>query len=223
MMIMSSYQYPLTLCRLWAGIWLLPAKNYHTNLTCIVEKSVLSFMLSLSFSLYTPFSQLFAAKSSLDEAVMEDDLVSSSAASSRRESYCSVEGDGKWRRRSSTSDALRFRQRMRQTSSHESHEEIPNSEENTTDPTRFKYRTEPAITITAASGSSQESMDTVKRPANFYKEILSSMEETRSDKGPVTDPSDVREGSKITTGTDTHSEETATDVDSLIQNETYDL
>lgn len=156
---------------------------------------------------------------------MEDDLVSSSAASSRRESYCSVEGDGKWRRRSSTSDALRFRQRMRQTSSHESHEEIPNSEENpdTTDPTKFKYRTEPAITITAASSSSQESMDTVKRPANFYKEISSSMEGSSSDKGPVTDPSNVREGRKITTGTDTHSEETATDVESLIQNETYDL
>lgn len=112
---------------------------------------------------------------------------------------------------------------MRQTSSHESHEEIPNSEENpnTTDPTKFKYRTEPAITITAASGSSQESMDNVKRPANFYKEMSSSTEGTSIYKGP--DPSDVKEGRKITTGTDTHSEETATDIESLIQNETYDL
>lgn len=172
------------------------------------------------FFLYTLPSQLFAAKSSQDEAVTEDDLVSSSAASSRRESYCSIEGDGKWRRRSSTSDALRFRQRMRQTSSHESHEEIPNSEENP-DPTQFKCRTEPAITITAASGSSQESVDNVKRSANYYKGISSSEEGTSSDKSPVANPSDVRESQKISKVT--QSEETATDVESLIQNETYDL
>ena len=93
----------------------------------------------------------------------------SSAASSRRESYCSTEGGGmeggKWRRRSSTSDMLRFRHRMRQASSHESHEEIhPNpvegqtvSEEMGAKETVKTTRREPEITITAASISSQES------------------------------------------------------------------
>ena len=128
--------------------------------------------------------QLFAAKSGVEELFAEDDLVSSSAASSRRESYCSTEGvgggtgegGGKGRRRSSTSDALRFRQRMQQTSSHEG--ETPsnlgegrmrqNSSSSSTiggaasverPSTESGQRTEPEIKIIAASVSSHESSD----------------------------------------------------------------
>ena len=120
----------------------------------------------------------------MDEATFaEEDLVSSSAASSRRDSYCSgiTEAAGEGGRRSSTSDALRFRRKMRQASSHESHEEIPNhgegdrgrgestssaagttgaEGENNMAATESPRKTEPEIMITAASASSQESSGT---------------------------------------------------------------
>ena len=140
-------------------------------------QNLISLSLSLSLS-----SKLFAAKSSMEEGFVEEDLMSSSAASSRRESSCSTategEGGGKWRRRSSTSDALRFRQRMRQASGHESHEEIPNHQGDAHETSSTSSavmtgatekgggsearRREPEIMITAASVSSQESADTPK-------------------------------------------------------------
>ena len=89
--------------------------------------------------------QLFVAKPSLEDHVAEEDLMSS-AASSRRESYCSSDGD-QLRRRSSTSDVLRFRQRMRQTSTHESHEEIVDPVEDSKGDAKSKNVSEPEITF----------------------------------------------------------------------------
>lgn len=97
----------------------------------------------------------------------------SSAASSRRESYCSSDGD-QLRRRSSTSDVLRFRQRMRQTSTHESHEEIVDPVEDSRGDARSKNVSEPEITITAASDASGESSDahsTVTQTSRSSEEV----------------------------------------------------
>ena len=157
----------------------LPNHNYLLlQLSLIFSAPFLTPSLLLSSFPLIPF-KLFAAKSSLDDPVIEDELMSSaatSAASSRRESYCSSEGDGRWRRRSSTSDVLRFRHRMQQMSSHESHEEIPNPEETNKqdDQTSTRTRTEPSITITTASMSSQESSVGLSKPSR----VMSSVEDS---------------------------------------------
>lgn len=75
----------------------------------------------------THFTQLFAAKPLLEEELYEEDLVSSST-SSRRESLSSAdvtgEADHQQRRRSSTSDVLRFRQMLQPRSAPHSHEVV---------------------------------------------------------------------------------------------------
>ena len=75
----------------------------------------------------------------------------SSAASSRRGSYCSSDGGEQGRRRSSTGDVLRFRQRMRETSLYVSHEEIVDAEGSQNEGSTIITRNEPEIRIIAAT------------------------------------------------------------------------
>lgn len=181
-------------------------------------------------------TQLFAAKSLQDSTVAEDDLVSSTA-SSRRESYCSSEGDGRWRRRSSTSDVMRFRQRMRQASGHESHEELQTPEKDSSqamgDCPNTRTRTEPEITITAASASSHESTDTTtttpttKSVYTSDKGAASSTEDSSSKVVTAKNVSELQSSKAATCQTTTstiHPIGQKTNVTrSLIENETYDL
>ena len=134
--------------------------------------------------------------------------MSSSTASSRRESYCSTEGvggageGGRWRSSSSTSDALRFRQRMQQTSSHEEapsnlQEEGPvrqNSSSSSSTAVAVSgerqwnesRRTEPEIKIIAASVSSHESTDSSRTTPGTGKSSgkRASSAESHRDKSP---------------------------------------
>ena len=158
----------------------------------------------------------------------------SSAASSRRESYCSSDGDGKWRRRSSTGDVLRFRHRM-QMSSHESHEEIPNPEETNKqdDQTSTRTRTEPSITITTASMSSQESSVGLSKPSR----VMSSVEDSTGSGRTTASSSDASSShfnqhhqadtvaTTLAASSDSQPEPQASpDVDhSVIENTSYDL
>ena len=84
----------------------------------------------------------------------------SSAASSRRESYCSSDSGEQGRRRSSTSDVLRFRQRMRETSLHVSHEEIVDVEDPQNEGRPIITRNEPEIRIIAATIPSEDTQTT---------------------------------------------------------------
>lgn len=163
--------------------------------------------------------QLFVAKPSLEDHVAEEDLMSS-AASSRRESYCSSDGD-QLRRRSSTSDVLRFRQRMRQTSTHESHEEIVDPVEDSKGDAKSKNVSEPEITITAASdasGGSSDAHSTATQSSRSAEEVMvvagkSSLASNLETNGAEPRPRPDEPPTKTTVNMN----------NSLIENVTYDL
>ncbi|CAI8054557.1 Rapamycin-insensitive companion of mTOR [Geodia barretti] len=164
------------------------------------------------------YDPLFAAKTGVEDPFVEDDLMSSSTASSRRESYCSTEGGGgaagevgRWRSSSSTSDALRFRQRMQQTSSHEEapsnlQEEGPVRQNSSTSSSTAvaasgesqsneSRRTEPEIKIIAASVSSHESTDSSRTTPGTSKSSgkRATSTESHRDKSP---PIEVEDSGK---------------------------
>ena len=119
---------------------------------------------------------------------------------------------------------------MRQASSHESHEELPNPVDNSYvagDQTRPKNRTEPEITITGASASSHESADNSSKPVYSRKRISLSAEQISSENTDVDKSmsANVSDHQKSTTSTDLRAEDkTARNVEqSLIENETFDL
>ena len=117
---------------------------------------------------------------------------------------------------------------MRQASSHESHEELPNPVDNSYvagDQTRPQNRTEPEITITGASASSHESADNSSKPVYSRKRISLSAEQISSENTDVDRSANVSDHQKSTTSTDLRAEhKTARNVEqSVIENETFDL